>query len=297
MSPTEWIRRYEEYLRAELRRAESTVETYVFECRRLVAFCVEHRIGVETIDGSDIVDYVVARQFAGLEARTIAKAISSLSSFFRFLIVEGARLDNPVSVIDMPRLARKFPAVFTIDEIELLLGAIDTRDPFGIRDRTLFELIYSCGLRASEAVELRLNSVFPDEAIIKVRGKGGKERVVPLGEDAEEWIRLYLQGARHELAQRGQAASQSLFLNNRGTGLSRKGMWKRFRAIAERAEVESSKLHSLRHSFATHLLRGGADLRIVQELLGHVDIGTTQVYTHLDREDLSIAHKSFHPRG
>ena len=110
-------------------------------------------------------------------------------------------------------------------------------------------------------------------------------------------VRLYLQGARHALALRGRAASQSLFLNNRGTGLSRKGMWKRFRSIAERAGVESSKLHSLRHSFATHLLRGGADLRIVQELLGHADIGTTQVYTHLDREDLSNAHKSFHPRG
>ncbi len=297
MSAEEWKRRYEDYLRAEQRRAELTVRTYVRECERFLSFCRTADLDVVRISGAHIIEYVVERQIDGLDSRTIAKVLSGLSSFFHFLVIEGERTDNPVKTIDMPRLGRRLPAVYTLDEVEELLGAIDTGTAYGLRDRALFELIYSCGLRVSEAVALRVNSLFLDEAVVRVVGKGSKERIVPLGELAEQWVRRYLSEARPALMKSGAMSEDHLFLNNRGTALSRKGMWKRFRSIAERAKVDSSKLHTLRHSFATHLLKGGADLRAVQELLGHADISTTQVYTHLDVDDLRKAHADHHPRG
>lgn len=297
MARRSWLEEYEDFLRAEQHRAELTVETYVCECERFLAFCDEAGVEATDVAGSQIVDYVVARQIEGLDARTVAKILSSLSSFFRFLVVNRLRDDNPVKSVDMPRMGRRLPAVYSLDEIERLLSVIDTSDPYGLRDRALFELMYSCGLRVSEAVDLGLNSVFLDESILRVVGKGRKERIVPLGEHAEHWLRRYLAEARPRLLKQGRLVEDHLFLNNRGTALSRKGMWKRFRSIAEKASVDSSKLHTLRHSFATHLLKGGADLRSVQELLGHADIGTTQVYTHLDEGDLKRSHARFHPRG
>jgi integrase/recombinase XerD len=292
-----WKAKYEDYLRAEQRRAELTVETYLFECERFLDFCSVESLDVCGVTTPRVIEYVIARQLDGLDSRTIAKVLSSLSSFFRFLVLEGARKDNPVKMIDMPRLGRRLPAVFTIDEIDRLLAEIDTADPYGLRDRALFELMYSCGLRASEAVDLTVNSIHIEEALLRIRGKGAKERIVPLGEVAELWLRRYLTEVRPKLVSRGHSSLDRLFINNRGTALSRKGMWKRFNALAVRAGVDSSKLHTLRHSFATHLLKGGADLRAVQELLGHADISTTQVYTHLEVEDLRTAHSAFHPRG
>jgi integrase/recombinase XerD len=297
MSSKVWRARYEDFLRAEQRRAELTVETYVSECDRFLAYCDEEDIAVSEVTAPRIVEYVVVRQIDGLDSRTIAKLLSSLSSFFQFLMLEDVRDDNPIKTIDMPRLGRRLPDVYSLEEVERLLGEIDMSTTYGLRDRSLFELIYSCGLRVSEAVDLRVNSLFLDEAIIRVVGKGTKERIVPLGEVAEYWVRRYLSEARTELLKPGRLYEDHLFLNNRGSALSRKGMWKRFRSLADRAGLDSSKLHTLRHSFATHLLRGGADLRAVQELLGHADISTTQVYTHLDAEDLRRSHAAHHPRG
>ena len=161
--------------------------------------------------------------------------------------------------------------------------------------KVCFELIYSCGLRVSEAVNLELSQIFIREGLIRIRGKGDKERLVPLGDEAESWLRTYLREGR-PLLLKGPSGNDRVFLNNRGDGLSRKGMWKRFKGIAKRADVDG-KIHTLRHSFATHLLRGGADLRSVQELLGHADISTTQIYTHLNQDDLEQAHKTYHPRS
>lgn len=288
---------YEDFLRAEQRRADLTVDTYLRECDRFMTHCGENAIRPEEATSTDIVEYIVARQVDGLDVRTIAKVLSCLSSFYRFLVLEKLTAINPIKDIDMPRIGRRLPAVYSIEEVDILLSRIDTSTPFGLRDRALFELIYSCGLRVAEAANLRLGSVFLDEAIVRVIGKGAKERIVPLGEEAERWIEIYLRDGRPELKRRGRSTSDDLFLNNRGTSLSRKGMWKRFKELAAKAGVDSSKLHTLRHSFATHLLKGGADLRAVQELLGHADIGTTQIYTHLDGDDLREAHETFHPRG
>ncbi len=292
--PDELLRDFEDYLAAGLRLSRQTVSTYLRDCRSFVQWVSMQDVSVDAITTAEIIDFLIMRQqHEGIDQRTVAKVISALRSLFQFVVLEGERADNPASLVELPRAAHRIPGVLDIDEVETLLEIIDVRTPLGLRDRALFELIYSCGLRISEAVELTTDRVFLSERLLRVRGKGDKERLVPMGEHARHWIERYVDEARPHLARRPVDA---LFLNNRGQKLSRKGMWKRFREIATQAGVEA-KVHTLRHSFATHLLEGGADLRAVQELLGHADISTTQIYTHVDKESLSGFHAEFHPRG
>jgi len=285
---------FEDYLSAGLRLSRQTVDTYVRDCRLFAAWTARHDLNPLTVGTGDVIDFLIARQTEeGIDQRTIAKIVSALRSFFQYLCLESLRLENPAMLVELPRSSHRIPGVLKVTEVEKILAAIDTGGPLGLRDRALFELIYSCGLRISEAVELTLDRVFLKERLIRVQGKGDKERLVPMGEHARNWLRRYLDEARPQLARRPVA---SLFLNRRGDGLSRKGMWKRFREIAAAAGVDA-KVHTLRHSFATHLLEGGADLRAVQELLGHADISTTQIYTHVDSEELKTYHADYHPRG
>jgi integrase/recombinase XerD len=226
----------------------------------------------------------------GLTGKTLAKDIAALRSFFRYLVLERVRDDNPADLLESPTRGKTIPSVFAPEEVDLFLSSIKTDTPFGVRDRAMFELIYSCGLRVSEAVSLTLADIHFNEQVIIVRGKGRKERMIPFGEAARRCLKTYLSTARGELA-RGKAV-RAVFLNNRGTGISRRGIWQRFRDI----EIESGifgKVHTLRHSFATHLLAGGADLRSVQELLGHADVSTTQIYTHIGDESLKLYHADF----
>jgi len=287
---------YEGYLRNELRVADSTTSTYVNEIEKFGRWLDASSLHVEDVKGVDLESYVVSR--VGMEllsARTVSRIISSLRSLFGFMRVAGYRMDDPSHDVERPKVGRILPEVLDIAEVEKFLDSINLDSPYGLRDRTLFELIYSCGLRVSEAVDLEISHIFMREGLIRVRGKGDKERLLPLGDEAEKWLRRYLREGRPLLLKR-PLPIDFVFLNNRGVKLSRKGMWKRFRSIADEAKLDA-KIHTLRHSFATHLLRGGADLRSVQELLGHVDISTTQIYTHLDKDDLQKAHKTFHPRG
>ena len=288
---------YEEYLRAERALAELTVETYLRECSRYIVFLKRENLTEQSATSSDVVRYLIERQEEGLSRRSVAKTMSSIGSYHRFLVLEGIRDDNPMRRLDMPRGVLKLPEVLSISEVERMLAAINRDTPFGLRDRSLFELIYSCGLRISEAADMRIGDIHLDRRVIRVTGKGGKERIVPLGEQAAAWLKIYLSEGRPRLIKQGRPRPDKLFLNNRGVGISRKGIWKRFDQLALAAELPTSRVHALRHSFATHLLRGGADLRAVQELLGHADIGTTQIYTHLDKEDLKNQHRAFHPRG
>ena len=204
-------------------------------------------------------------------------------------------MENPASFVESTKINRAISEVLSREEVDALLNSIECDTPIGIRDRTLFELIHSCGLRISEAVELGRSRVFTRERIIRVRGKGDKDRLVPLGDISVQWINRYLQEVRPRL-QEGHKRTDRFFLSQRGSGISRKGIWKRFKMIQQKAGI-TGKVHTLRHSFATHLLQGGADLRAVQELLGHADISTTQIYTHLDTEDLKSLHGRYHPRG
>ena len=294
----QWTERaFEDYLNIELRMAANTVETYIREIREFILWLNKSEFRASTVDAESVSEYIIFRQSVdcSLSARTVSKILSTLKSYFEFIIQLGQRKDNPIRLIDMPRLAKHLPEVLTIEEIDLFLQEIDCSSFPGLRDRALFELIYSCGLRVSEAVGLEVSDLFFEEGLIKVTGKGSKERLIPLGERAEYWLKTYLLEARPGFCRPGKITG-ALFLNRLGNGLSRKGMWKRFKETAARAGV-SGKIHTLRHSFATHLLQGGADLRSVQELLGHSDISTTQIYTHLNNSDLQAAHKEFHPRG
>lgn len=297
MSSLTLVSSFRDYLTAELHLAERTVETYVREAGALCTYAAENDEEVERYASGDVIRYLVHRQTAdtGIDQRTIAKILSSLRAFFHYLVLEGYREENPASDIEMPRMAQRVPGVLSIDEVDRLLDTIDTSTPVGVRDRALFELIYSCGLRISEAVDLTMERLYLREGLIRVVGKGGKDRLVPAGDAAVTWLHRYLTESRPKLAKPGKTDS-AVFLSHLGSRLSRKGMWKRFRELCAHAGIEA-KVHTLRHSYATHLLEGGADLRAVQELLGHSDISTTQIYTHIDRDDLRKYHEEYHPKG
>lgn len=290
------LSRFQNYLQVELGLSRETVATYMHSCHLALEYGEEIGVPLQDFTTNDVIDFLIHRQTEteGVDQRTVAKILSALRSFFRFCVIEDLRTDNPAIAIATPKAAHKLPGVLSLEEIERLLAGIDVSGPIGIRDRALFELIYSCGLRISEAVALDMSHLFLEDGLILVRGKGNKERLVPVGEQAEHWLNRYTAEARGKLvAHRGEKA---VFLSRRGARLSRKGMWKRFHELSNSLGIDA-KVHTLRHSFATHLLEGGADLRSVQELLGHSDIGTTQIYTHIESEDLKNYHKRYHPKG
>ena len=296
MATEHLLERYTDFLQVELRLSRQTVDTYARECHVAATLVAESGAELSALSTAEVIDYLLKRQADGepLDQRTIAKNLSALRSFYQFCILEGVRDDNPALKVSSPRAEHRLPGVLSVEQVEDLLDGIDLSKPGGLRDRALFELIYSSGLRISEAVALELSHLYLEEGLILVRGKGDKERLVPLGEEAIRWLQRYLNDARPQLAR--SPSERAVFLNRRGTRLSRKGMWKRFHELTEAVGI-SAKVHTLRHSFATHLLEGGADLRAVQELLGHADIGTTQIYTHIDTDDLRDYHQQFHPRG
>ena len=285
---------FRDYLTIEIRLISSSIDTYMYEVGELSKYCKIRFLEPEKLNTTELIDFLITRREEFLCARTLAKCHTAIKSYYNYLIIEGIRADNPLDRIDTPKFKRHFPNVLTIEEIDKLLGTINVSSPSGIRDRALYELIYSCGLRVSEAVNLDLNSIYLTEGVVLVKGKGKKERLVPLGDVAAHWLKEYLHNSRYLLSKR--ETTDSLFLNSRGSRLSRKGMWKNFKSICALSGIEG-KLHTLRHSFATHLLVGGADLRSVQELLGHCDIGTTQIYTHLSNTELQTAFTTYHPEG
>ncbi len=288
------VARFGDYLVAERRLSPTTVSTYLTEARAFVAFV--HARGKEPAgaDPQDVSEYLLSRQVEDIDSRTLAKYASAVRAFYRFLVLDGVAPSNPARLVDSPRVAMRIPRYLPAEEIDALLDACDTSQVLGIRDRALFEMIYSCGLRVTEAVRLTVDRVSLPERAVRVLGKGSRERMVPLGERAVRELERYFADARPVLA--GRRPVNALFLSRRGRTLSRKTVWKIFKWLATQAGVEG-KVHTLRHSFATHLLQGGADLRSVQELLGHADIGTTQIYTHVSEEVLKKTHEAFHPRG
>ncbi|MBN2051578.1 MAG: site-specific tyrosine recombinase XerD [Spirochaetales bacterium] len=289
------LKEYKTYLHVERGLSPETVRAYLREITRYTAFLEDRRITALNCRTADVIEYLELRSAEGLDERTIARVLSSLRSFHAYIILEEGREDNPTGGIEAPRIPQRVPSVLSPQEIDEFLDGLGEKGPLDIRDRALFELVYSAGLRVSEVVGLAMNQVYMDEGLVKVLGKGRKERFIPLGKRAELWIRRYLTESRPFLARRERPVVQ-LFLSRRGTALSRKTVWKRFTEYMDRFDM-TAKVHTLRHSFATHLLSGGADLRSVQELLGHADIKTTQIYTHLSRKDLQESHRKYHPRS
>lgn len=287
---------FRDYLSVERRVSAATVAVYGAQAVRYLGFLERNDLAPENVMARDIGRYLVEHSVdAGISSRTQAKNISALRSFHRFLIDSGMREDNPVDLIDMPKLPLSLPASVSYDAVERLLSVIDSNDSLGVRDIALFELTYSCGLRVSEVCSLQLTDYREAQRTVRIIGKGNKERLVPVGDYALQAVGRYLTEVR-PLLLGSHIHEKTLFLGRRGKPLTRALVWKRFKAYCEQAGVDA-KVHTLRHSFASHLLRGGADLRSVQELLGHSDIRTTQIYTHADTEDLLQSYRQFHPDG
>ena len=242
----------------------------------------------------DLLDYLSARVMDGAKPRTTARLLSSLRRFYRHLVREGRLAVDPSVRIESPRIGRPLPDTLSEQEVDELLHAPDTGDALGLRDRAMLELLYACGLRVSELVGLTTDQVNLTQGVVRLMGKGSKERLVPLGEEAVEWLQRYLDESRPQLA----VASHHLFVSRRGQGMTRQTFWHRLRRYAIKSSIiKHLSPHTLRHAFATHLLNHGADLRVVQMLLGHSDLSTTQIYTHVARERLKDLHAQHHPRG
>jgi integrase/recombinase XerD len=282
------LEEYEHYLALQKRLSESTIEVYLHE----VGLLLETFEDPEIVNVRDIEAFVISfGERRSLASRSIAKTLSALRSFFTFLQLRKIREDNPLSLIRTPKKEESLPHVATYDEIEYLFSVINTSDYLGVRDKTLFEVIYSCGLRISEAASIDVEDYQNQQ--LRVIGKRNKMRLIPVGEVAQAALAYYLEEARPHLLCRSKP-SQALFLGRRGQRLTRQAISKRFDEYTALAGLEMS-VHTLRHSFATHLLQRGADLRSVQELLGHSDIQTTQIYTHVDSSTLQRFWEEYHP--
>ena len=296
------LERYYSRLLALERLTLLTAKTYRFEIRMFLDWLEGKKLSLtaeagegDTVKINDVTSYLsYRRNVDGIDSRSVAKAISALRSFFRFLEDEGHE-GSPAfaSLLQIPRRTDRLPQVHRKEDVDRLLSLIETETPRGIRDRALYELIYSAGLRISEAVFLNTGDLFISKNIARVTGKGNKERLVLFGPDAAFWLKRYMTEARPKLL--GRRTANALFLNKSGRRYSRKGIWKNYAGLAIQAGL-STKLHTLRHTFATELLAGGADLRSVQELLGHAEISTTQIYTHVDAGRLRDSHRKYLPR-
>ena len=272
------------------RDARQTALTYKISAEEFLKWLVTEKIKLKDVSVQNLLYYLIKRQSDGCSELTIAKDISGIRALGDYLVRKGMWEENVALALDKPKAAKHLPKVLSVEQIDVLLGSIDTTTLSGKRDDALFELIYSCGLRISEACTLQLANVHLDEKLILVRGKGDKERIVPFGDRALEKILVYLNEVRPVLV--GQRNVAELFVNYRGEPISRKGVWKRFQELEALSGVDA-KVHTLRHSFATHLLAGGADLRSVQELLGHSDLSTTTIYTHVTDRQLEDAHEKY----
>lgn len=292
-----WLEQFRDYLALEAGNSGHTVESYVRDIRRLVRHAASRGARrPDEITAAQLRDFIYDLKDLGLAPATIRRQISAVRTYYRFLVGEGRATRDPSERLESPSQWRKLPSVLSVPEVERLLGAPNADEPLAIRDGALLELAYATGARVSELVGLTLQDVLYEDGLARIFGKGSKERIVPVGRRALGAVALYAREIRPRL-DHGKGRGM-LFLNARGTPLSRVGAWTIIRRAAWLAGLTKRVTpHTLRHTFATHLLEGGADLRAVQEMLGHADLTTTQLYTHVDREYLRTVHKSFHPRA
>ena len=279
-------------------RSVLTREAYRLEIRRFLDYLETKKIEIAEVKTEELAAYLSKRRNEDeIDSRSTAKAVSCLRSFFRFSVDEGIRKDNPAAVLESPKRRMPLPEVMDRKTVENILDSVNIKTPLGLRDRSIFELVYSAGLRVSEAASLNIRDVDLEGGVAKVRGKGNKERLALFGSEASVWLKRYLLEARPKLAGSRALGRQgnALFIGRGGKRLSRKGIWKNYAKAAGMAGT-GSRIHTLRHSFATELLAGGADLRTVQELLGHADLSTTQIYTHVDVKVLRDNHRRYLPR-
>ncbi len=292
-----WLEGFRDFLALEAGHSANTVESYLRDLRRMGEFATSRGIrDPDRITRALLRDFIYLLKDLGLSAASIRRGVSAIRTYYGFLVGEGRVSDDPSDRLESPRRGRVLPDTLTVQEVEALLAAPGLEQPLAWRDRALLELGYGAGLRVSELCGLSLTDLLLTENLVRVYGKGGKERLVPIGRSVIGAASVYLHQMRPAL-DRGKSKNRVL-LNARGEPLSRVGAWGIVRRATQRAGITKRVTpHTLRHSFATHLLEGGADLRAVQEMLGHADLSTTQIYTHVDREYLRSVHKQFHPRG
>ncbi len=293
------IKNFEIHLRLERSLSQNSIQAYINDIKHLCQFLeiTGNSMSAEQINRETLTEFVHWSANLGLSARSQARMISGLKAFFRFLLLEDIIEKNPASLISSPKLGRKLPDVLSVEEIEKIISAIDLSQSQGQRNRAIIETLYGSGLRVSECVELKISDIFFREEFLKVTGKGNKQRIIPLGGVAARQLKLYIETDRRHVAIK-KGFEDHVFINNRGSKLSRVMIFLVIRQLAEKAGIRKTiSPHTLRHSFATHLVEGGADLRAVQDMLGHESITTTEIYTHLDREYLRENLISFHPRS
>jgi integrase/recombinase XerD len=294
-SPEAALQLFLEYLTVEKGLAQNTIQSYSRDLAKFLGFLKKEKLAWTSVREDDLVRFVHQESRTGLSARSMARLISALKSFFRFLVLSGFLKKNPTSELSSPSTWLSLPKVLTVKEVEELLCATDEKSPQGLRDRAMLEVLYGSGLRVSELVSLKPPDLNLDDGFLICRGKGGKERIVPLGRAACGFVERYLREVRPRFE---AESSPFLFLTRRGRGFTRQGFWKLLKQYARKVGLAAKiSPHTLRHSFATHLLERGADLRSVQLMLGHSQITTTQIYTHVSRDRLRRAYDQFHPRA
>jgi len=297
MNWNNYIKSFQSYLKIERGLSKNTVANYTFDLERLCAFLVDNAIAVapEKISEETIQQFIysVSKE---VNARSQARIISGLKSFFTYLIFEDYRSDNPMELIEAPRVGRKLPDTLSLEDVDSLIGAIDLSTPEGERNRAMLETLYGCGLRVSEITTLKISDLFFEEGFIKITGKGNKQRFVPIAKSTQKYIELYKTTIRNHMTI-VKGFEDTLFLNRRGKELTRAMVFTIIKNLAVKINLQKNiSPHTLRHSFATHLLENGADLRSIQMMLGHESITTTEIYVHLDRKHLTQIINTFHPR-
>ncbi|MDK2984677.1 MAG: integrase/recombinase XerD [Clostridia bacterium] len=290
-----YVEQFIHHLAVERGLADNTLTSYLSDLNSFFEYLGEEISSLKQVKSSNILNYLTYLRTNGKAPSTVSRHLAAIKSFFQFLVLEGVLEDNPAVDMETPRLAKKLPQVLTVEEVERLLGQPFTSTSTGIRDKAMLELLYATGLRVSELVSLNLGDIDLESGYVRCMGKGFKERIVPIGSIALHHVDLYLKQGRVKLVKTPR--EKAFFLNHLGKRLTRQGFWKILKKYAKGAGVKGITPHTLRHSFATHLLENGADLRAVQEMLGHSDIATTQIYTHLTQKKIQEVYRKSHPRA
>ncbi|MDZ7766672.1 MAG: site-specific tyrosine recombinase XerD [Melioribacteraceae bacterium] len=294
----DFIDEYLAILKLERNLSENSIRSYKSDLKKFIVFLEKNSVNDwNVVNHKSISLFLQELKREGLTGTSAARYLSSIRGFFEYLSVNNYIEKDPTEKVSSAKISRKLPTVLSYDEIEKIINQTNTKDKLGLRDRTILELLYSSGLRVSELIELKITDLFLTDEVIRVTGKGSKQRIVPVGSSAIEWLNNYMIKSRPLLEKKSKSKNY-VFLNSRGSKISRMGVWKIVEKYTKEAGITKEvHPHTFRHSFATHLLEGGANLRSVQEMLGHSDISTTQIYTHIDREYIKQIHKDFHPRG
>jgi integrase/recombinase XerD len=294
---TTYLKEYSTYLRLERGLSSNSIKAYLNDVQKLLQFITGSGQALADVGHEDLVRFITWLNELGMLPNSQARVISGLKSYFSFLALEELIADDPTALLELPKLSRKLPDVLSVVEIDQLMAGIDLSKPEGVRSRAIIEVLYGCGLRVSELIGLKISNIHADAAYVLIDGKGSKQRIVPIGQVALKHLDIYLSEIRNKQKIK-PPMEDFVFLNKFGASLSRVSVFTMIKALAQQTGIKKTiSPHTFRHSFATHLIEGGADLRAVQAMLGHVSITTTEIYTHLDREYLHEVIRSFHPRS